>query len=243
MAIGRCFKTTFGVLTVVAVLFGGGAEIPAHLALAKAMIAQVSPASNAYVHRPLVWSLNGASSTFQGDCSGLVVLTFRECYGIHADQWKTITGVPRPLAAHFHDAVAVGKPFAPVAKVEELRAGDLFFIKYTTRPESGDTGHVVLVASNYQTAWKLSGGMYGIPVIDSSKSPHGMGDTRNRGPKDSSDHDGLGEGIFGVKTGPSGAVIAHAWTPRSTNVRPVTTHPLVMARWVGLSNAVPGPRP
>lgn len=213
------------------------------LDLARAMIARVSVGSNAYVHRPLVWSLPAdGEACFRGDCSGVLVLTFREAYGWNAAAFRSNTGAERPLSKHLYDSVGAGRVFLPVERVGDLKAGDWLFVRYLETNKGRDTGHVMLVASNFEPSWNrvaapplVEGTLQiALPIIDSTIGHHGTGDSR----VGAGTNGGIGLGFLRLYVAHDGTPSGYAWTfsPRSV-YRDRSVCPLRMARF-----CPPGPR-
>ena len=88
------------------------------------------------------------------------------------------------------------------------------------RPGLGDTGHIMIVASQPNrrnatppveqgsTQWELS-------VVDSSKSGHGTGDTRHE--SNGTFHTGVGEGTIRLYGDASGSIVGYAWSTTSAS--------------------------
>jgi hypothetical protein len=215
------------------------------LDLALAMIARVSVGSNAYVHRPLVWSLPAdGEACFRGDCSGVLVLTFREAYGWNAAAFRSNTGAERPLSKHLYDSVGAGRAFLPVERVGDLRAGDWLFVRYLETNKGRDTGHVMLVASNYEPSWNrvatpplVEGTLQvALPIIDSTIGHHGTGDSRAGG----GTNGGIGLGFLRLYVTPAGNPVGYAWTLSARSVyRDRSVCPMRMARLSELWSRAP----
>jgi hypothetical protein len=117
------------------------------------------------------------------DCSGLIghVLRrhFPEAY-LHVDG-KTRPDRVRPLAANYCETfIAAGEkdgekyPWKQIAKVEDLRPGDIFAWKKRKIVKGETTGHVLMIQSIPK---RQKGGLYRVRVVDSTRSPH-ANDTR-----------------------------------------------------------------
>jgi hypothetical protein len=72
-----------------------------------------------------------------------------------------------------------------------------------------------------------------VVIIDSSKSGHGVTDTRHKMGVDGKDHDGLGRGVLRLYTAPDGKVAGFAWsTMKVSQFKTPDDEDLVMGRLV-----------
>lgn len=194
------------------------AEAPVHLSLAFRVIETVAPTNNAYIHRPIFLSISGVNGSKEtvnrSDCSGLVILLLKEAYGLEDAYFKETFGKTRPLAKEFAAAIASEKGFKKISSVKELMAGDILAAEYLEAVESGDTGHVLLVASNFSADWKHEASaplvekteQFLVPIIDSSKSAHWKGDSRPKG------QTGIGFGFLRIYAGVDGKIAGYSWS-------------------------------
>jgi hypothetical protein len=148
-----------------------------------------------YEHKAHVDKVAGVSDV---DCSGFVDYLLKR---IVPDQYKQLpieAGHTRPRAEVYYDFFA-GLAQTPKAGWEvvqhfsDLRRGDVIaWKKEAAAQESGDTGHVMIVA---QTPVRNGADSYRLTVYDSTKSPHDN-DTRAPGTN------GIGKGdlFFYVNT-------------------------------------------
>ena len=183
-----------------------------------------------YQHGPqlFTWPAAGKPGLAQGDCSGFVGALFERC---HPELWaemKNAKAKGRPLATDFATAIQAGKGFTRSDKVAELRPGDLLAVDYEDGAEN--TGHVMLadgpaVPRRDDTPPLLPGSkQWLIPVIDSSKSQHGPGDTR----KD--DQSGLGRGLLRLYADAEGKLIGWSWSSLKASQLYTTERPIVSGR-------------
>lgn len=173
--------------------------------------------SSSYTHKTHV---DEASGTFDFDCSGFLGYALA-----HADPtaWKSLKAatVRRPLAKHFTDFFrALPNANAPgwtrVAKVEELKAGDVIAWKKPADVTTKNTGHVLLVRdapTKEDDEWR-------VPIFDSTHVRHGKNDSRT-----ATNSDGLGTGTIILCVDPAGAPIAYRWAP----VKADKTHETMIA--------------
>lgn len=190
----------------------GGAD--ALLQAARSLVGQLDLADTSYQHGggQIAWTPPVAAHT---DCSGLVNHLLMHVDGYGPGDFARWFGKQRPTADSYHDAIAQGRGFQPLARVDELQPGDLIAIKYLVRRE--DTGHIMLVTEPPQ---HLAAGapaidgttQWAVTVIDSSKSGHGPQDTRHRRGPDGRDHPGLGRGVFRLYADAQGRVAGFSWS-------------------------------
>src|SRR5262249_13017070 len=137
-------------------------------------------------------------------------------------------GSSSPTAADFFAAITSGTGFAVVRTVQTIQPGDIIALKYA--PGSHPTGHVMLVDGTPQhvaaTAPRISGTeQWTVPVIDSSNSGHGPGDSR----ADSSGRfrTGVGRGTLRLFVAADGTVAGYSWsTLAASRFIPITERPL-----------------
>jgi hypothetical protein len=143
-----------------------------------------------YAHRTHVDEATGA---FDYDCSGFVG---------YALSRSVPTALPRrrPLAKDFVAAMT-SAPWTPVARAEDVVAGDV--IAWLEPPElhSRNTGHVVIAAAAPRPGARADERI--VRVIDSSHSGHGKADTRGSG---------LGTGEMVLQVDARGAPIGYRWS-------------------------------
>lgn len=210
---------------------------PKHAALAAAIANGIKPEHNLYAHKDLaiVWKDEAhAEYANHTDCSGFLNLLLAKAYGYTPDDLRAWTGRSRPLAKTWRQTIADGKGFAPIAKVADLRAGDVIAIAY----EAGNknTGHVLLAAGPAQqkdAKKPLVDGtsQWEVPVIDSSMSPHGPKDTRRVDAETSAT--GVGRGAFRLYADAQGAPAGYAWSFfTNSEFHAVKDRPLAIGRLI-----------
>jgi hypothetical protein len=130
------------------------------------------------------------AGVFDLDCSGFVDHLLKQ---IAPEQYKRLpieARHTRPRAEVYYEFFAglaqTAKPgWQVVHRFSDLRRGDIIaWKKETAAQESGDTGHVIIVAASPN---RQNNGPYRLTVYDSTKSPHDN-DTRSPGT------DGIGKG-------------------------------------------------
>jgi hypothetical protein len=140
-----------------------------------------------YQHRTHV---DKAAGVFDLDCSGFVDYLPKQIAPDQYNQLPVETGHTRPRAEVYYEFFAgltqTPKPgWGIVQHFSDLRKGDIVaWKKEAAAQESGDTGHVMVVA---QAPVQTRPGSYRLTVYDSTKSPHDN-DTRAPGA------DGIGKG-------------------------------------------------
>jgi len=195
----------------------GQAAEPDHLAWAQRLVDGVTPETNQYASRPTVvtWSgVAGATETRNRSvCSALVAHVFMQAYGYRAADFAKWLGGSFPRANNFHAAIAAGHGFDVIARVGDIRPGDVLAIKYP--PGSKPTGHVLLAATRAEerraTPPLLPGTeQYEIEVIDSSHTGHGPTDTRHYAK--GKFHSGVGRGLFRLYARRDGTIAGYSWS-------------------------------
>lgn len=230
----------FGVITCLPVHAQTAVGGDALVAAAQALVDRLDLADTGYEHGVgrVVWTPPVASYT---DCSGFIDHLLAHVDGYDADDFRRWFGKRRPTADHYHDAIAQGRGFMPLTRVDALRPGDLIAIKYLVPRK--DTGHIMVVADTPRplparppvidgtTQWSVA-------VIDSAESGHGPQDTRYRRGEGGRDHPGLGRGVFRLYTDAQGQVAGFSWsTLKVSRFVPPREEHVSMGRWI------PGFRP
>ncbi|MCW8130877.1 MAG: hypothetical protein KIS92_11040 [Planctomycetota bacterium] len=228
---------------------------PKHAELAAAIAREIKPEHNQYAHKELsiVWK-DEANPAYANhtDCSGFLNLLLAKAYDYTPEDLRAWTGRSRPLAKTWRQTIADGKGFAPVAKVADLRAGDVIAIAY--EPGNKNTGHVLLAAGpakQLDAKKPLVEGtsQWEVPVIDSSMSPHGPKDTRRIDAKTSAT--GVGRGELRLYADAQGAPAGYAWSfYANSEFHAVKERPLAMGRLIKdykppapKDDAAPAPEP
>jgi hypothetical protein len=138
-----------------------------------------------------------------------------------------------PFARDYYEVISdTDKPvphFKVIAKVADLRPGDIIVIKYPT-PERA-TGHIMLVRSiknSYTGGPPLDGAtQYKVEIIDTTESAHGDSDTRTTPSKKET---GAGYGQMQFYADRNGMFAGYRWSLSSDQIIPVNTHPIIAAR-------------
>ena len=193
--------------------------LPAHLQLARQLLAEVSPEHNSYQHHGWVrWQgdagLLGRAeySAVQTDCSGLLDAIFQRTDSLVLDGVRRTYWKEYPKAENYYAAIASGQGFVRREHMQDVEAGDVFAARYL---HAKDTGHVMIVNSKPQvlnppqpplqpgtTQWLVE-------VIDSAGA-HWKGDTRYR--EDGSKQTGIGRGLVRIYTREDGSLAGWAWS-------------------------------
>lgn len=213
---------------------------PAHLAAAEELVAHVSPANNEYAHKDcfIHWKGSDGAGEYANrtDCSEFLNLLLEHTYGAGPEQLQAWTGHRRPTARHWYEAAAGARlpdAFEIIPKVSEARPGDVIFIKFP--PENPDTGHVVLLPGRPErraasAPTEAGTDQWEVLIIDSSKSGHGLQDTRRR--PDGTVGEGVGEGTLRLYSGGDGKLAGYAWSVlKASKFQPVVEHPAVIVRF------------
>lgn len=229
-------------LLVAALLVVGAArcaedEKPKHLVLAEEIVKEIKPEKNLYTHKNIfiTWK-DGKDGAYENhsDCSGFLNLLFGKAYGYSREDYFAWTGRARPVAKVWYETIKDGKGFKPIATAQEIRPGDVLAIKY--EPGGENTGHILIAAGAAREKdakkpvvedtrqWEL-------PVIDSSKSPHGPKDTRKA--DDGTSGTGVGAGVLRLYTDEKGVPAGYAWSFfANSEFRAVKDRPIAVGRLI-----------
>ena len=186
---------------------------------AHSLLNAVKPEDTSYIHKNNVISWGADSKAVcHADCSGLINALLLHSKFFSEEQLNKNMGSNRPLAKHYHDAIIHQRGFKEITKIDEVRPGDIIAIKYP--PGSGNTGHVMLIASlplkrNPTEPLVKNSIQYEIEIIDSSSSGHGASDSRRL---DSGKYrEGLGKGVYRIFTDEKGLFVGHTWSVYPTS--------------------------
>lgn len=186
---------------------------------AHSLLRVVKPEDTSYAHKINIvsWGVED-KAVCHTDCSGLINALLLHCKVFSEEQLNKNLGSSRPLAKHYHDAIIHQRGFKEITKIEEVRPGDIIAIKYPSG--SGNTGHVMLVASlplkRVSTEPIIKNSIqYEIEIIDSASSGHGASDSRRM---DSGKYrEGLGKGVYRIFTDEKGLFLGHTWSVYPTS--------------------------
>lgn len=229
------------------------ADPPDHLILAETVVETIKPATNEYGLPPLVtWvGENGLGySTVWATCSSFVALLLSRTYGIDLVSWF---GTINPNSACFHDTIAAEDGFILIESIADIEPGNIISITYDDENcEILDcevykgcslTGHTFLVAATptpREPTPPVILGMqqYTLKVLDVTKVPHGIGDTRTQANPDKTDDRGIGTGtmrLYVDVADPAQQIAGYTWsTGENSDFHPIYERDLVIGRY-GLS--------
>ena len=124
-----------------------------------------------------------------------------------------------------------GNNFHRITAASDVQRGDIVAIKYLNQT-SGGTGHTMIAAGpaverSPPTSPIIQDTVqYDLPIIDSTKSPHGTGDTRKGTGPDGADQDGAGLGTMRLYADArSGQITGYTWSRSSSSVYYTATSP------------------
>ncbi len=198
------------------------AEVQAqpHMVWATRLVREVGPrTSYRHTQGPVTWrharpagvaadgstiSTRGVVTQSHTDCSGMIDAALRQAYRLSRADMRQWLGASRPLAVHYHDTIVAQRRFQRIMHVRDARPGNIIAIRYARSNAHRDTGHVVLVAGRPHPT--RIPGLWGVPIIDQSRSGHGPGNVRPA-------QGGVGQGTLGVQVHPSGTVAGYRWSP------------------------------
>lgn len=155
-------------------------------------------------------------TTYDVDCSGFVDYLLARVEPSALGELRAAT-VKRPLARHFvqfFQAPHDGGRWQRVARVSELVPGDVLAWKKPAEMTSTNTGHVMVVAAAPEPR---GGGMWTVPIFDSTAAPHGKSD-----PRKAAHTTGVGRGAVLVEADAAGAPVAYFWSDGKKSRRHAT---------------------
>jgi len=230
--LGKPFVT----LLATVLCLGLAADPPKHLVDANTLVDQISAKDNVYEHKGcfIKWKGEDGATRYENrsDCSDFLALLVEHSYGVTPEQLKQWTGHTRPYANHWHDAIVAGSGFTQIKKLGDALPGDVLAVKFP--PGLADTGHIMILAAMPEAIEAKAPVVPGtkqwkILIIDSTKKPHGTGDTR-----EASGATGVGRGVMRIYTDDGGTVAGYAWSEGSASVfRPQNERNLVIGRLLG----------
>ena len=206
------------------------------LELGRDLADTLRPDETAYRHKGWVrWSDATPSNRAEAftDCSGLINALLERAGVPQLEHLRAASRRGIPKARDYRRQIAAGNGFLLIGRVSEVRPGDILAIEYP--PGGEDTGHVMLidgppVRREVPTPPLIDNTQqWDIPIIDSTKSPHGPDDTRIAagGEKRS----GTGRGTLRLYTDQDGHPVGYRWSPRKTSrFHDHTVRPLAIGR-------------
>jgi hypothetical protein len=214
-----------------------GTGVPRHLALAEMLVKRVKKDRNAYANRNrfILWpgDDNVERAENHSDCSGLIALLLSRANGYTPRTFKDWTGQFFPTASQYFRLISDGVGFDRVKRLKDCLPGDLIAIVYP--PEMKNTGHLMLIAERPMPAHPAPLAPTGlvawdVRVIDSSRSNHGLRDTRGSGEDRAR---GIGKGTIRLCTDPAGRFAGYAWSTSPTSpYYDRSERPIVVGRFV-----------
>jgi hypothetical protein len=211
---------------------------PPHLQVAMDLLSAVQPSDTNYQHKVSVVHFPGDPGSDHAecrtDCSGLLDAVLKRAYGLTPAQLSDWLKANRPLAKHYHEAIANERGFQKIATLPDVRPGDILAISYPAGAKENNTGHVMLVAGTPKqrtaTAPIVEQTLqWEVPVIDESETGHGTTDTRHN--DDHTSSNGLGHGVLRIYTERHGRVAGYAWsTQKVSKFVAQSSHNMVVGR-------------
>src|SRR5436190_1462800 len=127
----------------------GEKQEPKHLKDAKTLLDDLLPKNTSYRHKDADVQWKGANGAKAGichtDCSGFVDALLTRSYDYGSADFKKWFGSARPTAKRYYEEIVKENGFKKIAKIQDLRPGDIIAIKYP--PGDENTGHVMLAVS------------------------------------------------------------------------------------------------
>lgn len=195
----------------------------------------------------VVWGTPGSPTTYENKakCAPLFTHALKHTFAWATDSYLTTEfGSTSPTSGQYYDGFQAGADhFTAKSTVPGLVQGDVIAVKYTdSAGGTGDaTGHMMVVAGTpqlYNRDGNASTREYAVPVIDSTKEPHGVPstwagspvhlfpDTRRSG---TTEYTGVGRGWIFISTGSDDVPTGHWWGANenlTAEYKPTTTRPI-----------------
>ncbi len=86
------------------------------------------------------WKEGDRPAEARCDCSGFLDALLTRSSGYGEDDFKKWFGVKRPLAAHYHDVIAMENCFTRIKEVKSIQPGDILAVKYEQLAADKSTG-------------------------------------------------------------------------------------------------------
>lgn len=236
-----------------------GDEVPPHLTLARNLVEAVAPARNAYLggKTRIVWPRAGTPGdevVNESVCSSFCAALLREAYALEKADLKSLFTEEWPEADELFAGILNREKFEVIASIKDAKPGDFLIVDYQSQKKI-PTGHSMLISGNpekvasydsqslpfpcHPDATQTSPDVpvvweWHVPIIDSSKGPHGKTDTRFQSAENGEDDDGVGEGVLRLLSDEKGLIAGYTWsTYRSSKLWLARDRPFVIGRWRG----------
>ncbi len=214
------------------------AVVPSHLVWAENLIKNITPANNVYGTNPsyVYWANVNGARTYENrtQCSPFVTHILKQAYSWTDNDFKTWFGSTNPSAAKYHDAIAAQNGFSLIQNINDIRSGDIIAVKYLN---GTTTGHVMIAKTRpvlyASTSPMVDGALqYTLKIMDSSKSGHGLLDTRLM--TDGTWDTGAGIGTLRLYADKKGNLLGYTWSIAKNSVfyGQDSEHHLVVGRLV-----------
>ena len=212
------------------------AATPAHLSWALDIESHVAPENNDYATSPsyIHWAGSDGATIYENRtvCATFVTAVLMQAYGWDTHYFQNWMGTNSPSAAVYYAAIVAKKGFTKINSVTGIQPGDLVAIKFPNG--SYVTGHMMTATAvpifhpatkpiiNGTTQWE-------VPIVDSSRSYHGPGDTRLL--PDGSIDRGVGQGSIRIYTDSNGVYKGYTWSADSGSLyHSTSTRPIAVGR-------------
>lgn len=209
-------------------LLGGALDAPPkHLAIARSLLANLTPEENRYTlgGEFIAFPEDAPASRYamRADCSGFLLAIFARAGYSTRSRMNFLTAQSkrrRPAAEDFVFSIEQEEGFVRIEKLEHLRPGDLLahaMLDQGDQQQTGTTGHVFLINSVPKpiAPWKpfVAGTrQFEVEIIDSSLEVVGPDDSRSKSGLTS----GLGKGTIRLYADGNGALVGWARTFANT---------------------------
>ena len=201
------------------------ADTPKHLELGRLLVENLIPDTTTYSHQSFIrWKGDFLTDTYSAstDCSGLINELLDRSNSSSYDKLLQVSRKRRPRAVDYHNQIMGESGFKRIEKITDILPGDIIATKYPTGmgsqgKQADDSGHVMLVDAvpvkrqKFTTPLIENTEQWSVLVIDSSKSPHGIKDTRYDAELKRK-RSGVGRGTIRIYTVPDGTITGYTFS-------------------------------
>ncbi len=200
---------------------------------ARTLLHDTDPAKTSYRHKntSVLWKTEDHPAECYADCSALVSAILKHACNITDSQLSNWLGRKRPLARDYYDTIHATRGFKTIADPKDIHPGDIIAFKYPASAK--DTGHCMIAdgEATERTATEPlieNTKQWELPIIDSTGSSHGKGDTRRDA--EGKTRSGLGRGTIRLYT-TDNKIVGYTWStgPKSM-YRPATERAIAVGR-------------
>jgi len=200
---------------------------------ARTLLQDTDPTKTSYRHKDtsVLWKTEDHPAECYADCSALITAILKHACKINDTQLSNWLGRKRPLARDYYDTIVAERGFTKLENPKDIHPGDIIAFKYPASAK--DTGHCMIADGDAteRTATEPlieNTKQWELPIIDSTGSSHGKGDTRRD--KDGKTRSGLGRGTIRLYI-TDNKIVGYTWSTGPKSVyRPATERAIAVGR-------------